>query len=149
MRTSPSPEATEQLGAAIAARLTGGETILLAGELGAGKTCFVRGLARGLGIAAGRVKSPSYAILHVHAGGRMPLLHFDAYFVRDEGEFERNGLTERLEAGAVAVVEWGDRFEKAFAGPVLKLRFAVAGESSRTIEAAGGLAARLLPDEDR
>jgi tRNA threonylcarbamoyladenosine biosynthesis protein TsaE len=137
---------TEALAARIAQRARGGETLLLVGELGAGKTCFVRGLARGLGIDPRAVKSPTYNVLHQYAGGRLALDHFDAYFVREEEEFARVGLEEFLRAGHLVAVEWGDRFRAAFDPDALTVRLEVTGEKRRRIacDASGAASRRLL-----
>jgi len=118
-----SPESTERLGARLARRLAGGEQLLLVGELGAGKTCFVRGLVAGLCGDPRQVRSPSYNILCQYDTGRMPLSHFDAYFVREPEEFRRTGLEEFLGLGQVVAVEWADRFPEEFDGPAISIRF--------------------------
>jgi tRNA threonylcarbamoyladenosine biosynthesis protein TsaE len=84
---------------------------VLTGELGAGKTCFVRGLARGLGCDPKAVRSPSFTLL-LSYGGRHTLRHFDAYFTTSAIDLERAGLGEALAAGDVVAVEWGERFGK-------------------------------------
>ena len=97
---------TEALGEAIGARLQCGDLIELRGELGAGKTCWVRGLARGLGIAEA-VRSPTFTICHVHRG-RILLFHLDAYRLEDPGELLEQGWDEMPGRGAVAI-EWGEK----------------------------------------
>lgn len=126
-------EQTERLAAAVGSRLLGGEVLLLCGDLGAGKTCFVRGLARGLGIAERVVKSPSYNILHQYDGGRLTLQHFDAYFVREAEEFRRDGIDEFLAQGQVVVVEWGDRFIDEFPTDAYVIRLEILGEDERRV----------------
>ena len=117
-----SPDQTEELASRIGEHLDGGEVILLTGSLGAGKTCFVRGLARGLGVDPRQVKSPSYNILHQYDGGRRTLQHFDAYFVREAEEFRRAGLDDFLDDGDVVVIEWADRFPGEFGDDALRVR---------------------------
>lgn len=129
-----SPDATEEWAARLGRTCLGGEVVLLVGTLGAGKTCFVRGLARGLGHAERVVKSPTYNVMHGYAGGRLPLDHFDAYFVRDVDEFARTGLFEFLADGHVVVIEWADRFAGAFGADVLEVRLDVVGETVRRLE---------------
>lgn len=107
--TSSASEETEALAQRIGAACRGGELVLLTGELGAGKTCFVRGLARGLGADPGAVRSPSFTLCQSYAGRRV-LHHFDVYFTGAFEDLERAGLRESLAAGDVAVVEWGERF---------------------------------------
>ncbi|MFH0945474.1 MAG: tRNA (adenosine(37)-N6)-threonylcarbamoyltransferase complex ATPase subunit type 1 TsaE [Planctomycetota bacterium] len=130
---------TERLAGLLAALLSGGELLLLLGELGAGKTCFVRGLVRGLGGNERQVRSPSYNILRQYAEPRIPLDHFDAYFVREEEEFRRNGLEEFLELRHVVAVEWADRFPGAFEDPDLTILLEhLPGERRRVTLRPGG-----------
>ena len=147
---SRSPEATEALGAAIGRAVGPGAVLALEGDLGAGKTCFVRGLARGLGCDAGAVRSPSFTLL-LSYGGRRTLRHYDAYFTEAAVDLERAGLVESLAAGDVVAVEWGERFERWLPADRLtvkilhlaperrRLDVAAAGPSSR------GLLGRALP----
>ena len=105
LRTS-SPEETEAAGEELAASLRVGDLLLLAGELGAGKTTFVRGLARGLGSSAG-VQSPTFQLVRVYPG-RIQLAHVDLYRLESGADLTDLGLDDLLEEGVVAV-EWGDR----------------------------------------
>jgi tRNA threonylcarbamoyladenosine biosynthesis protein TsaE len=104
--TTSSPEETEAAGEELAAILAVGDLLLLAGELGAGKTTFVRGLARGLGIKAG-VQSPTFQLVRVYPG-RIQLAHVDLYRLESGAELVDLGLDDLLDQGVVAV-EWGDR----------------------------------------
>ena len=108
-----SAEATEAAGERLGRRLGPGDLLLLTGELGAGKTTFVRGLARGAG-ASGDVMSPTFQLVRLY-GGPVPLAHVDLYRVAGAGELAELGLDELLEDGAV-VVEWGERLLDAGAG---------------------------------
>jgi tRNA threonylcarbamoyladenosine biosynthesis protein TsaE len=102
------PEETEAVGEALGRAARGGELIGLVGELGVGKTCLVRGLARGLGIDPGRVCSPTFVTATEYGGGRLPLHHVDLY--RLEAPVDDTGwLREILYGDGVAVVEWFDR----------------------------------------
>ena len=103
-----SPEETEAAGEELGRRLRRGDLVLLKGELGAGKTTFVRGVARGLGSAA-PVASPTFQLVRIYRG-RLQLAHVDLYRLEKPGELRDIGLEELLDAGAV-VVEWGDRLE--------------------------------------
>jgi tRNA threonylcarbamoyladenosine biosynthesis protein TsaE len=105
------PEQTEALGAALARGLRGRELIVLSGELGAGKTVFVRGVARGLDVPAGvRVTSPTYVLQHTYSGGRLTLYHIDAYRLGGAADFENSGLREFLDdAGGAVCIEWPER----------------------------------------
>ncbi|MGQ0551915.1 MAG: tRNA (adenosine(37)-N6)-threonylcarbamoyltransferase complex ATPase subunit type 1 TsaE [Planctomycetota bacterium] len=106
----PDLEATALLAAEIAEALRPGDVVALVGELGAGKTEFARGLGRGLALPdEGAVCSPSYLLLNLYRGGRLPLAHFDAYFAGEADALERAGLAELRAEGWVVVVEWADR----------------------------------------
>ncbi len=102
---------TEAVAAALAATLRGGDCLALHGDLGAGKTQFVRGLVRGLGGNPRAVSSPTFVLLNVYEGGRLPVFHLDAYRVGGGDDFEAIGFGELLEQGGVVVVEWAGRVE--------------------------------------
>jgi tRNA threonylcarbamoyladenosine biosynthesis protein TsaE len=105
-----SPVETEAFGERFGKRLRVGDMVLLTGELGAGKTTLVRGVARGMGSSA-PVASPTFQLVRVYSG-RVQLAHVDLYRVESSSEFVELGLEELLDQGAV-VVEWGDRLEAA------------------------------------
>jgi len=113
--TGPRPEiardeeATRAAGRALGARLVGGELLSLEGDLGAGKTVFVRGLAAGLGHDPARVVSPSFVLAVEHAGGRVPLLHVDLYRLPEGAGIDDLGIEEALADGWVVAVEWGEK----------------------------------------
>lgn len=106
---SDSPEQTMQIARELAATLRGGECIALHGELGAGKTQFIRGLVAGLNGPVRRVSSPTYVLLNVYSGGRLTVYHLDAYRVSGGVDFEAIGFSELLEEGGVVAVEWAER----------------------------------------
>ncbi len=106
--------ATEALGEEIAAGLHAGDLIALDGELGAGKTSFVRGLARGLGIDPRIVASPTFITMQSYSGGRLPLVHIDVWRLKHSEELETIGWEEMLAArDCVIVVEWAKRIQAA------------------------------------
>ena len=107
-----SPEATEALGEALGRRLRGGEIIAYYGGLGAGKTAFTRGLARGLDISA-RVTSPTYTIVNEYLGGRLPLFHFDMYRLSSADDLFDIGWEDYLQRGGVCAVEWSENVQEA------------------------------------
>jgi len=108
----PDADATRSVAMGIADTLRGGEVIALVGQLGAGKTEFVKGLAAGLGYE-GAVTSPTFSLVHEYAGGRLMLLHFDLYRLESEMALLALGWDEYLEENeAVTVVEWADRFPR-------------------------------------
>ena len=104
-----SPKETKDLAAAFAGRLKGGEVIALTGPLGAGKTVFVKGLARGLGISEKEVRSPSFVILIEHRQGRLPLFHFDFYRFEKGTEIDTTPFEDCLKVKGIIVVEWPER----------------------------------------
>lgn len=109
-RLLPDLAATHALAAELARGLQAGDVLALVGDLGAGKTELVRGLAAALGCPPDTpVCSPSFLLLNVYRGGRLPLAHYDACFMESDDDLERAGLSELLACGAVAVVEWADR----------------------------------------
>lgn len=104
---SNSPGETEALGAALAKLLWPGAVVAFTGDLGAGKTAFVRGMAQGLGVA-GRVTSPTFTIVNEYEGGRLPLFHFDMYRLGSADELYDIGWEDYLARGGVCAVEWSE-----------------------------------------
>lgn len=127
-----SEEETRAVGARLARALRGGELIGLCGELGAGKTELVRGLAAGLGIAAGKVRSPTFTLVNEYSGGRLPLYHIDLYRLAPSAD-DRMALREYLYGDGVCVVEWFDRLGEDPAHLHIQLTFV--GESERSLVA--------------
>ena len=107
-----SPAETEDAGASLAARLEPGSVIAFTGDLGAGKTAFTRGLARGLGVTE-RVTSPTFTIVNEYEGGRLPLFHFDMYRLGSSDELFDIGWEDYLCRGGVCAVEWSENIEDA------------------------------------
>ena len=107
-----SPAETEQVGAALAKLLQPGTVIAYRGDLGAGKTAFTRGLAKGLGCQDG-VTSPTYTIVNEYLSGRLPLFHFDMYRLRSAEDLWDIGWEDYLERGGVCAVEWSENVEEA------------------------------------
>ena len=131
-----SPAQTEAVGAALAACLKPGTVIAYRGDLGAGKTAFTRGLARGLGVTE-RVTSPTYTIVNEYLGGRMPLFHFDMYRLGSEDELFDIGWEDYLERGGVCAVEWSENVEEALEDPIVITVFRL-DEDTRRIVIEGG-----------
>ncbi len=112
--TSRSARATEGVGRRLARGLAPGAVIALVGPLGAGKTCLVRGLCRGLGLpAAVPVTSPTFALVNRYDGARLPIWHLDLYRVQGADELEAVGLRDLLGSSGVVVIEWADRAPEA------------------------------------
>ena len=112
-----SPAETEHAGEALAAKLTAGTVLALRGGLGAGKTAFTRGLARGLGYS-GQVTSPTFTIVNEYEGGRLPLFHFDLYRLSSPDELWDIGWEDYLDRGGVCAVEWSERATELLTGAV-------------------------------
>ena len=109
---SYSPEETEDIGARLAEQLGPGAVVAFTGDLGAGKTAFTRGLARGLGIPD-RVTSPTFTIVNEYEGGRLPLFHFDMYRLGSADELFDIGWEDYLARGGVCAVEWSENIAEA------------------------------------
>ena len=130
--TSHSPAATEALGEAWGRAAQGGTVFALSGDLGAGKTALVRGLARGLGYP-GRVHSPTFTLVNEYLGGRLPLFHLDLYRLESPAALASAGLEEFFSTDAVTVVEWAERLE------LVDLRLPLAGATRVCFEVTGDL----------
>ena len=130
---------TEQVGAAFAENLPGGTVVAFYGELGSGKTAFVRGMARGMGLKC-RVSSPTFTIVNEYEGER-ELFHFDMYRLASGDELFDIGWEDDLARGAVCAVEWSENVEDAFTGEEIIVRFEKTGEQDRRIIIEGGNAA--------
>ncbi|MBO4419340.1 MAG: tRNA (adenosine(37)-N6)-threonylcarbamoyltransferase complex ATPase subunit type 1 TsaE [Oscillospiraceae bacterium] len=129
---------TEHLGAALAEKLQPGDVIAFLGDLGAGKTAFTRGLARGLGITD-PVTSPTYTIVNEYPQGRLPLFHFDMYRLRDAEDLFDLGWEDYLDRGGVCAVEWSEHVADALEDPItVTIRKDPESEDTRYITVAGG-----------
>ena len=131
-----SPEETEAVGAALAAQLQPGTVIAYRGDLGAGKTAFTRGLAKGLGCRE-LVTSPTYTIVNEYLGGRLPLFHFDMYRLSSSDDLFDIGWEDYLERGGICAVEWSENVEDAMESPIV-ITIEKLGEESRRITIEGG-----------
>ena len=131
-----SPSETENLGAAVAQKLTAGTVLAYRGDLGAGKTAFTRGLARGLGCKE-IVTSPTYTIVNEYLGGRLPLFHFDMYRLASSDDLWDIGWEDYLERGGIAAVEWSENIEDALEDAIV-ITIHKTGETSRRIVIEGG-----------
>lgn len=134
---SHSPSDTESFAETLAKSLSGGEVIAFSGNLGMGKTCFVRGLARGLGFE-GEVTSPTFAIINEYLGGRLPLYHFDMYRVTGWDDLYSTGYFEYSESGGVLAVEWSENIEAALPDDAIRVEICAISENDRKITVTGG-----------
>jgi tRNA threonylcarbamoyladenosine biosynthesis protein TsaE len=138
---STSPEQTRALGEAVGRLADAGDLIALIGELGAGKTLFVGGLARGLGVdPATYVSSPTFTIMHRYCG-RLPLYHIDLYRIETPEAFASLGLDEYLARDGVAAIEWAEHGWGCLPKERLTFRLRYTGSDTRTIE--------IVPEGDR
>jgi len=128
---STSEVETRAIAAALTPSLMPGAVILLSGDLGAGKTAFVRGLAEGLGLDADEVTSPTFTLVHEYRGGRLPLIHVDLYRL-DRAELDEIGLDQDLAANGVTAVEWAERLTRGIPDAVA-VRIVDVGGDHRTI----------------
>ena len=131
-----SPRQTESLGEALGKILTPGTVIAYLGDLGAGKTAFTRGLARGLGYRE-PVTSPTYTIVNEYLGGRLPLFHFDMYRLRSSDDLFDIGWEDYLDRGGVCAVEWSENVADAMENAIT-VRIEKTGDESRRITIEGG-----------
>jgi len=130
--TSTSEQETRSIAAALARDLAMGSVLLLSGDLGAGKTAFVRGLAEGLGIDPDEVTSPTFTIVHEYRGGRLPLVHVDLYRL-DHADLDEIGLDQDLAATGIVAVEWCERLSRSIPG-AMTVAITDQGEDTRAIE---------------
>ncbi len=131
--TTTSPEETQALAEMLGSALIPGSILRLDGPLGAGKTCFVQGLARGLGVPPQvRVHSPTFTLLNIYPG-RLPLYHFDWYRLQQVQELAGLDIEEYFDGPGVSVVEWGGKFPHTFPPHTCILTFTVLSEAAREI----------------
>ena len=126
---------TEELGSRLAAGLPNGAVVAMYGDLGAGKTAFVRGMARGLGLNC-RVSSPTFTIVNEYLGERA-LIHFDMYRLSGAEELFEIGWEDYLNRGAVCAVEWSEKVQDAFFGDEITVTIEKLGETERMIDIEG------------
>ena len=131
-----SPEETEKVGAALGRILPPGTILAYRGDLGAGKTAFTRGLAKGLGCTE-IVTSPTYTIVNEYLGGRIPLFHFDMYRLRSSDDLFDIGWDDYLDRGGVCAVEWSENVDDAMEDAIY-ITIEKLGEESRRIALEGG-----------
>lgn len=132
------PEETELVGQRLGEKLIGGEIIAFRGDLGAGKTAFTRGIAKGLGITM-RVTSPTYTIVNEYIGGRLPLFHFDMYRLASEDDLFDIGWEDYLRRGGVCAVEWSENVSEAMEDAI-SVEIEKISDESRKITIEGSVA---------
>ena len=128
-----SPEETVQLGQKLGRLLTRGDLVVLAGELGCGKTWFTKGIALGVGVSPREVvTSPSFALMNEYEGN-CSLFHMDVYRLETRSTFLDTGLDECFDGRGIAVMEWGDKWPEILPACRLKVAFSILGEQSREL----------------
>ena len=130
--TSDSPAETKNIAIRLSTELQGGETIAFYGDLGAGKTCFITGLALGLGFT-GEVSSPTFAIINEYLGGRLNLYHFDMYRVNSWEDLYSTGFFDYLQEGGVLAVEWSENIESALPNDAIRVKIERIDDNVRRI----------------
>ena len=139
-RACVSPEETMALGERIARGLGPGSTVALYGGLGAGKTCLVKGIAKGLGVAE-PVTSPTYTIVREHVayldGRAVPLYHIDAYRLGGDEDFESSGAGELIGGDGIALIEWSERIPRSIPGDAIIVEIEITGPLSRVVRVGG------------
>lgn len=142
---------TEGVGELLGGLLVPGDVIGLVGELGAGKTAFVRGVARGAGVPTGHpVNSPTFTILNVYEGRECLLFHLDLYRLDDPSELEGIGMSELQSGRGMLLVEWADRYPDALPSDRLTITLRTSGQDMRDVlVTAGGPQSQELLDELR
>lgn len=131
-----SPEETEELGLKLAKSLKGGEVVAFRGGLGMGKTCFTRGLARGLGFK-GDVTSPTFALINEYIGGRLPLYHFDMYRISGWEDLYSTVFFDYIEQGGVIAAEWSENIENALPESTVTVTFVRLDDNKREVTVNG------------
>ncbi|HUJ09782.1 MAG TPA: tRNA (adenosine(37)-N6)-threonylcarbamoyltransferase complex ATPase subunit type 1 TsaE [Verrucomicrobiae bacterium] len=130
-----SVEETFAVGERLATQLQPGNVLGLSGELGAGKTSLVKGIARGLGISQ-EVTSPTFTLIHEHSGGRLPLFHIDLYRLETSGQALAIGIEDYLNPSGVTVIEWAEKVRKLLPEGTNWIRVVTLSETRRRIEIA-------------
>ena len=133
---SQDEQATDRLGAALAAALPDGSVVALIGPLGAGKTRLVQAVAEASGVPRRDVVSPTFVVAQQYQGHRS-IYHFDVYRLGDEDEFLELGADECFERDGISFVEWGDRFQRCLPDSRLDIRITITGDASRKFQLAG------------
>ena len=133
MTISGSPAETIAFGRQLAAMLQPGDVLALSGDLGAGKTCLVKGIAAGLGITH-EVTSPTFTLIHEYRGGRLPLAHIDLYRLETVGAAVAIGIEDYLSGPGVAVIEWAERIAALLPAQTRRIHLTALDDQRRRIE---------------
>jgi tRNA threonylcarbamoyladenosine biosynthesis protein TsaE len=131
-RIGANAEATREVAAQLVPDLKAGSVVALVGDLGAGKTEFVKGLAAGL-FSPAVVTSPTFTLIHEYLGGRLPLYHMDFYRLSSEDELDEIGFDDYLSQAGVCAVEWANRFPERIPGTAIWVTLSIAENNERVI----------------
>ncbi len=123
---------TEQFAEGLAQNVTAGTVLAMQGDLGAGKTCFAAGFAKGLGYE-GDVNSPTFAIVNEYSGGRLPIYHFDMYRINGWEDLYTTGYFEYIESGGILIIEWSENIASALPDDCVTVTIKTIGENDRKI----------------
>ncbi|MEI8292627.1 MAG: tRNA (adenosine(37)-N6)-threonylcarbamoyltransferase complex ATPase subunit type 1 TsaE [bacterium] len=127
----PTEADTRRAAMEIAASLGANSILSLEGPMGAGKTCFVKGLAEAISCDPREVSSPTFTLVHEYQGGRVPLVHMDLYRLESESELAALGFEDHLAGGGIVAIEWGGKFAEFLPPVTLRLVFSIEGQSRR------------------
>ena len=133
MTISHSAEETIAFGRQLAGTLRAGDVLALTGDLGAGKTCLVKGIAAGLGITQ-PVTSPTFTLIHEYPGGRLPLAHIDLYRLETPAAALAIGIEDYLGGAGITVIEWAERIAELLPAQTKRIRLTALDETTRQIE---------------
>jgi tRNA threonylcarbamoyladenosine biosynthesis protein TsaE len=133
MFTSSSPAETMEAGARTAATAKAGDVFGLTGDLGAGKTQFVKGFVKAIGSEA-EVTSPTFTLIHEYEGGRCPVYHFDFYRLDSPDAVLRLGFDEYIDGDGICIIEWADRFPQLLPASARLISISAGGETERLID---------------
>ena len=131
-RIAADAQATREMAAEFVANLREGSVVALAGDLGTGKTEFVKGLATGIGSSA-QVTSPTFTLIHEYLGGRVPLYHMDLYRLTSEGELDEIGFDDYLSQPGICAIEWANRFPHRIPETAIWVTFSITENNERLI----------------
>lgn len=131
-----SPQETVRLGEALGAKLKGGDMVAYEGGLGAGKTTFTGGVAKGFGVKD-QVSSPTYTLVNEYTGTGKRICHFDMYRINGEEELETTGFYDYLDDQTVMVIEWSENISSALPENTVRVKFTILDEQTREIEITG------------
>ena len=130
---SRSVKQTQEIAAGLAPQLKSGDVLALAGNLGSGKTAFVKGLAAGLGCAKNKVLSPTFVLMRQYKGKRVTLNHFDLYRLKNIHQLEQIGYEEYFYSDGITAVEWADKIEECLPREYLRVDFKILDENKRRL----------------